>query len=126
MVSITLPGRKHGVSLWRNGTGSPQRCCSRARKRAYFASVKSRLNRRRWEGIKQECSAVHDLPAIDPDIEIAAHYVNVSRRIPIRAGVRAVRIAERNVYARDLLVLQNIADHAAHTGVRADGEFAHA
>src|SRR5438309_1043156 len=121
MVSTTLPGRKHGVSLWRNGTGSPHRSCNSARKRAYFASLKSRLNRWRWEGIKQECSAAHNLSAVDPDVEFAAHHVDVSRRIPVRAGVRAVRIPECNVNARDLLVLQNIADHVAHPGVGADG-----
>src|ERR1035438_5897607 len=126
MVSIRLPGRKHGVSLWRKGTGSPQRSSSTARKRACFASEYSRLKRRRWEGIKQECSAAHDLAAVDPDVEIAAHDVDVGRRVPVRAGVRAVRIAERDVNAGDFLVLENVADDVMDGDVGADGEFAHA
>src|ERR1035441_7986148 len=126
MVSIRLPGRKHGVSLWRKGTGSPQRSSSTARKRPCFASEYSRLKRRRWEGIKQECSAAHDLAAVDPNVEIAAHDVDVGRRIPVRPGVRAVRIAERDVNAGDLLVLENVADDVVNGDVGADGEFAHA
>src|ERR1035441_9045893 len=93
MVAIRLPGRKHGVSLWGKGTGSPQRSSSRARKRACLASVKSWLKRWRWEGIKQECSAAHNLAAVDPDVEIAAHDVDVGRRIPVRPG----RSEERRV-----------------------------
>src|ERR1017187_8683822 len=126
MVSIRLPGRKHGVSLWRKGTGSPQRSRSRARKRAYLASEKSWLKCRRWEGIKQECSAAHNLAAVDPDVEIAAHDVDVGRRVPVRAGMRAVRIAERDVNTGDFLVLENIADDVVNGDVGADGEFAHA
>ncbi len=88
---------------------------SSARKRAYFAVRELLVKRcRRWEGIKQECSAAHDLPAVDPDIEFAAHDVDVRRRIPVRAGVRAVGIAERDVDAGNLFVLQNVADHVAH------------
>src|ERR1039457_3934831 len=126
MVAIRLPGRKHGVSLWRKGTGSPQRSSSRARKRSCFASEYSRLKRWRWEGIKQECSAAHDLAAVDPDVEIAAHDVDVGRRVPVRAGVRAVRIAERDVNAGDFLVLENVADDVMDGDVGADGELAHA
>src|ERR1035438_268930 len=107
MVSIRLPGRKHGVSLWRKGTGSPQRSRSRARKRAYFASEYSWLKCRRWEGIKQECSAAHDLAAVDPDIEIAAHDVDVGRRVPVRPGVGAVGVAEGDVNAGDFFVLRS-------------------
>ena len=47
-------------------------------------------------------------------------------RIPVRAGVRAVGIAERDVDAGDLFVLQNVADHVVHGDVGADGELAHA
>src|SRR5262249_13835586 len=65
-------------------------------------------------------------PAIDPDIEIAPHDVDVGRRIPVRTRVRAVRIAERDVYAGNLFVLENIADHVVNRDVGADGEFAYA
>src|ERR1035438_2463159 len=126
MVSIRLPGRKHGVSLWRKGTGSPQRSSSTARKRSCFASEYSRLKCRRWEGIKQECSAAHDLAAVDPDVEIAAHDIDVGRRVPVRPGVRAVRIAERDVNAGNLFVLEYVADDVVNGDVGADGEFAHA
>src|SRR5664279_6339578 len=108
MVSIRLPGRKHGVSLWRKGTGSPQRSSSTARKRPCFASEYSRLKCRRWEGIKQECSAAHDLAAVDPDVEIAAHDVDVGRRVPVGAGVRAVGVAKGDVNAGNFLVLEDV------------------
>ena len=42
---------------------------------------------------------MHDLPAVDPDIELAAHDVDVGGGIPVGAGVRAVRIAEGDVNA---------------------------
>src|SRR5664279_2223635 len=110
MVSTRVPGRKQGVSLWRKGTGSPQRWWSRARKRAYLASEKFWLKCWRWEGIKQECSAAHDLAAVDPDVEIAAHDVDVGRRVPVGAGVCAIRIAEGDVNAGNFLVLEDVAD----------------
>src|ERR1019366_8451532 len=84
------------------------------------------LKRWRWEGIKQKCSAAHNLAAVDPDVEIAAHDVDVGRRVPVRAGMRAVRIAERDVNAGDFLVLENVADYVVNGDVGADGEFAHA
>src|ERR1035437_10144527 len=126
MVWIRLPGRKHGVSLWRKGTGSPVRSSSRARKRACFASEYSRLKRWRWKGSKQECSAAHNLAAVDPDVEIAAHDVDVGRRVPVRPGVCAVRITKGDVNAGNFLVLENVADDVVNGDVGADGEFAHA
>src|SRR5260370_27866659 len=69
---------------------------------------------------------MHDLAPVNPDIELAANHVDVSGRVPVGAGVRAVRIAERNMDARDLLILENVADHIANGNVGADGEFANA
>src|SRR5262249_2625727 len=63
---------------------------------------------------------------VDPDVELPTHDVYVSRRIPVRAGVRGVRIPERDVDAGNLLILQNIADHVPNRNIRADGELAHA
>src|SRR5947209_583606 len=97
-----------GVSLWRKSVGPPQRFSSSARKRAYFSGDQLSLNHRRCEGIKQKRSAVHNLPAIDPDVELAPHDIDVSGRIPVGAGVGAVRIPERDVDAGDLFVLENI------------------
>src|SRR5579884_1061972 len=111
MRSISSAGKKHGVSLWRNGTGSPH-CRSRiSRKRRYLAGDQLSLNGRRYEGIKQERSVVHDGNAVDADIETAADHIDVRGGIPVRAGMGAIRIAEGDVNAGDLFVLQNIADH---------------
>src|ERR1039458_8510597 len=119
-------GRKQGVSLWRNCVATPLRCSINSRKRWYPWGVQSRLNRCRSEGIKEKSSAAHDLPAVDPDIELPPHHVDMSGGVPIGAGMRAVGIAEGDVDSRDLLVLQNIADHVVHADVGADGELAHA
>src|ERR1039458_7237821 len=119
-------GRKQGVSLWRNCVAMPLRCSIDARKRWYFRGVQARLNCCRSEGIKEKLSAAHDLPAVDPDIELAPHHVDMGGGVPIGAGVRAIGIAERDVDSGDLLVLQNIADHVVDADVGADGELAHA
>src|ERR1017187_7443516 len=122
MRSINGAGRKHGVSLWRNRVATPERSSSSARKRAYAAGVQSRLNFRRSEGIKEKRSAAHDLAAVDPDVELASHDVDMGARVPIGARVRAVRIAESDVNAGNFFVLQDVADDIVHTNVGADGE----
>src|SRR6266576_678038 len=73
--------------------------------------------------LHQKFSLAHDLLVIDPDVELPADYVDVRRRIPIRAGVCAVGISERDVHARILLILEDLADHIFQIDVRADGEF---
>jgi hypothetical protein len=44
--------------------------------------------------------------------------------VPVGAGVGAVRVAEGDVDARELLVLQDVPDEVAELDVRADGELA--
>ena len=70
--------------------------------------------------------AAHDLLVVHPDVELGADDVDVRRRPPVGAGVRAVRIAERDVHAGELLVLQDVADDAVKLDVRADRELADA
>ena len=65
---------------------------------------------------------MHDLPAVDPDIELAPHYVDMRGGVPIGAGMRAIGITESDVDSGDLLVLQNIADHVVDPDVGADRE----
>ena len=48
------------------------------------------------------------------------------RRFPVGAGLAAVGIAEREVDAGDLLVLQQDADHVAEREVGAEGQLADA
>src|ERR1035441_1843357 len=126
MRSISGAGRKQGVSLWRNWVATPLRSSSSARKRAYTDGVQRWLNFRRSEGIKEKRSAAHDLPAVDPDVELAPHDVDMGGRVPIGAGVGAVGIAEGDVDAGDFFVLQDVADDIPHTDVGADGELADA
>ena len=68
----------------------------------------------------------HDLTIVSPDVEFRPDHIDVRRRIPLRAGMRAVGIAERDVNAGKFFVLQNVADHAVQSDVGADGELAHA
>src|SRR5579884_796676 len=124
MRSISSGGKKQGVSLCRNCTGSPQRCSRMPRKRRYFSGDHRSLNRRRYEGIKEKCSRTHDLQAVDPDIESAADHVDVGGGIPVGAGVRAIGIAKGDVDAWNLLVLKDIADNVPNGDIRADGELA--
>ncbi len=75
---------------------------------------------------QQKLPIAHDLRVVHPDIEIPADDVDVGGRIPLRAGVRAVRIAEGDVDAGIFFVLQNLADHVVELDVGADGELADA
>ena len=52
-------------------------------------------------------AARHDLLIVHPDVEVRADDVDVSGRGPVGAGMGAVGIAEGDVHARELLVLQN-------------------
>src|SRR5581483_8851459 len=54
------------------------------------------------------------------------HHVDMSGGIPVSPGVRAVRIAERDMDTGNFFVLQDVADHVANADVGADGEFADA
>src|SRR5581483_2090342 len=126
MRSISSAGKKQGVSLWRNCGGSPHSFSRMPRKRRYFSGDHWSLNWRRYEGIKKKGSAVHDLHAVDPDVESAPHNVDMRRGIPVRTGMRAVGIPKSDMDARNLLVLENVPDHVAHPDIGADGELAHA
>ena len=61
-------------------------------------------------------NSIRNLPSVmicrssDPDVEARADDVDVGRREPVGAGVVAVGIAEGDVDAGKLLVLQDVAD----------------
>jgi hypothetical protein len=74
----------------------------------------------------QELSLGHDLLAIHMNVEAKPDDVDVCGRIPVCARVRAVRIAERDVHAREFFVLQDVSDHFMQFHVGADGELADA
>src|SRR5258706_1207453 len=74
----------------------------------------------------QKLSIPHDLLVIHPDVELPSHYIDMGRRIPLRAGMRAIRISERNMHSRILFILQNLPNHFLQINVRADGKLAHA
>ena len=76
---------------------------------------------------------VHQIPAladhlrvVDPDVAVARQDVDVRARFPVGAGLAAVGVAEREVDARDLLVLQQDADHLAEREVGAERQLADA
>src|SRR5438477_6447338 len=77
-------------------------------------------------GLDEEAPLLHDLQAIDPDVEFASDHVDMRARVPLRASVLAIGIAEGDVNAGELLILQDVADHVFQFDVGADGELAHA
>src|ERR1700731_2307552 len=83
----------------------------------------------RLRDLNQKPALTHDLlfvlRALEPDVEVQPHHVDVSRRSPLRARVLAIRVPERNVDARELLVLQDVADHMRYADVGADSKLTH-
>src|SRR5919106_2303600 len=72
----------------------------------------------------QKAAAAHDRFAVDPDVEVAAHAVDVRGGDPGLSGVLGDRVAEGDVDARDLLVLEDVAADVLEGDVGADGELA--
>src|SRR5436305_649377 len=70
----------------------------------------------------QKSSRPHHLLAIEPDIEIAAHTVDVCFGSPVRPGVFGVRMTKSDVNAGNFFVLQNVADDMSAGDVCADGK----
>src|SRR5581483_12358110 len=93
----------------------PQTCRRRSRNCWYFSGVKLSLNWRRSSGIMSrrddELAFTHDLLVVHPDVELASDHVDVRGRIPLRASVFPVRVAERDVDTGELFVLEDVADH---------------
>src|SRR6185295_6453197 len=71
-------------------------------------------------------AALHHLLAVDPDVEVAADAVDVGGGGPGLAGVLGVGMAEGEVDAGELLVLQDIAADVGDGEVGPDAELAHA
>src|SRR5664280_3586016 len=121
-------GTKHGVSETRKPMCEPQALSKPWRSWRYFSGVKLRLNSSRSagtiSGLDKEAALLHDLLAVNPDIEVRAHHVNVGAGIPLRASVRAVGVSESNVQAGKFLVLQDLPDDVLEFKVRSDGELA--
>src|SRR5688572_18081701 len=135
--SITRAGKKHGVSEMRNSIGTPQSRASPASISWYLLSLNRSLKSRRKEGTialqrwrgrlsDEESARVHDLALVGPDAELEPGNVDMGGGVPVRAGVRAVGIAERDVHARKFLVLQDVPDDIVQLDVGADGELADA
>ena len=53
----------------------------------------------------------NNLVGVDPHVAIAGQHIHVRLGLPVRMGLAAVRIAERNVYAGKFLVLEQNANH---------------
>jgi hypothetical protein len=70
----------------------------------------------------QKFPPAHDLLAVDPDVEVAAHHVNVCRGIPFGTRVFSVGISECDMYAGKFLILQNLADHVLQLNIRPNRE----
>ena len=75
--------------------------------------------------LNHKASAAHDLLLFRPDIEIAAHYIDMRRRTPLGARVRSIRVAECEMNTGNLLVLQNIAYDFTQRQICPDSQFAY-
>src|SRR5579871_131185 len=119
-------GRKHGVSLSRKWMSTPARSSRCRCSASYFSCVNDSLKAFRLAGIMildDERALTHDLPFIGPDVKVQTDDVDMRPAEPIGARVRAVRIAESDVQAGKLFVLENIADHRVQLDVRANRKF---
>src|ERR1700722_11492797 len=80
-------------------------------------------------GLNQKPPLTHNLllalRAFEPDVEIETDYIDVGGRTPLGAGVLAIWIAEGDVDAGELFILQDVADHMCDADVSADRELAH-
>src|SRR5258706_2219309 len=72
----------------------------------------------------QKLPIPHDLLVIHPDIELPSHHIDMGRRIPLRPGVRPIRIPERNVHSGILFILQNLPNHVLQIDVGSNGKLA--
>src|SRR5215472_9836566 len=85
---------------------------------------------RAWLSLNKKLPFAHNLlfafAIAEPDVELEPNYIDMRCRLPRRAGVRSVRIAERNMDARKFLILQNVPNHARHADVGSNRKLAHA
>src|SRR5271170_7750399 len=84
-----------------------------------------RAERGSWSVLNQESTLLHDLPLVDPDIEVAANHVDVRAGVPPGSSVFPIRIAEGDVNAGKFLVLQDLADNVGQLNICADGKLAY-
>src|ERR1035437_5614468 len=119
-------GTKHGVSETRKPMCVPQASSKCWRSWRYFSGVKLRLNSSRSagtiSGLDEKAALLHDLLAVNPDIEVQAHDVNVGAGIPLCTCVRAIGVSEGDVDAGKFLVLQDLPYDPLEFEVRSDGK----
>ncbi len=125
---ISDRGKKHGVSERGNAMGTPVRASSRAIRPRYWSSVQASLNaRRQGRGYgpsysirkRPSCMICWSSTQMLKCVPTTSMWVD---GVPVGAGVRAVGVAEGDVDARELLVLQDVADDVRELDVGADGE----
>src|SRR5438309_1074385 len=73
----------------------------------------------------QELPAAHYLLAVEPDVEIASHTIDMRFRNPIGPGVLGIRMTKGEMNAGNFFVLQNVSNYVSASRVGADGKFAH-
>src|SRR5215831_11627217 len=75
--------------------------------------------------LRQKIASLADhLVVVDPHVAAAREDVDVRLRLPRRARLAAVGIAEREMDARHLLVLEEDADHLRQRHVGPEGQLA--
>src|SRR5437588_2966851 len=73
----------------------------------------------------QELPAAHYLLAVEPDVEIASHTIDMRFRNPIGPGVLGIRMTKGEMNAGNFFVLENVANYMGAGGIGADGKFAY-
>lgn len=73
----------------------------------------------------QKLPALHDLLAVEPDVEIAADAVDMRFGSPVRAGVLGIGMTKRDMDSGNFFVLQNVSNDVRAGDIGADGKFAH-
>jgi hypothetical protein len=76
--------------------------------------------------LNKKAPVVHDLLFFDPYVESQTDNIDMRSRCPGSARVLAIRIAEGNVDAGELLVLEDVADDILDAEIGANGELAYA
>ena len=76
-------------------------------------------------GVEDEPAGAHQWPAVYVDVAVGRDGVDVDAGAPGCAGLVGVGVAEGDVYAGILLVLEQIADQPGQRGVGTYGELSH-
>src|SRR5438046_3565822 len=74
----------------------------------------------------EKASVLHDVPTVHRDRRVRCKHVDMRWALPVGSGLEAIGIAERDMDARKLLILQEVANNLGKPDVGADRKLTHA